>query len=82
VPFRPGASITLSSPLDGFGEVSLFGPGGECRGTIWSGPVDAGANTVSWSGVVAGSRSLPSGVYFLRARVGSATATCRTLLIR
>lgn len=62
--------------------LELFDVAGRRVRVLWDGPVIPGRTPFAWDGRDENFRPLGSGVYFVRARSNSATATGKVVLVR
>ena len=81
-PFNPQVNIELELPRARTVTLEAFDARGHRVATLLSGPVEAGPRTVSWQGVDAAGRALPSGVYRLRLTAGGEVVTLPVTLLR
>ena len=65
-PFNPAVTIAWELPRPGPLRISVHDLAGRHLATLHDGPAPAGPGTVSWRGLAANGRALPSGVYLCR----------------
>lgn len=82
-PFNPVTTIRLAVPSPGgTPEVSILDPSGRRVGSIDTGRLAPGIHTFEWSGRDDAGRPLASGVYFVRAALGSESTVHRLVILR
>jgi hypothetical protein len=75
------AAFSLAAARDD-AELSLYDAGGRRVKTLLGGPLAAGEHRVEWTGLDDAGRRAPSGIFFMRLRVGAHLAVRKVLLVR
>ncbi len=82
-PFNPRVDIRFNVPQRAPAEVAVFDVSGRLVKTLLSGrQLDAGPHVLTWLGDGDDGRSLPSGTYLARLRVGERVGTRKLSLVR
>jgi hypothetical protein len=81
-PFHPSTRVSLSTPSRGWVRADVYDAAGRFVVRLAAGSLPAGTHTLAWNGRDGGGREVPSGVYFLRVRASSETATLKLVLLR
>ena len=81
-PARGAVSFTLELPRAGDALVEVLDVGGRRVRTLHSGAAPAGPMALAWDGTGERGRAAPSGLYFIRALSGGASAQVRFALVR
>lgn len=82
-PFAGAATIELVVPGDRTAaHVTVHDVTGRHLATLWHGPAPAGTTRLTWDGQDADGRPAPTGVYLVRANVGSTTRSLRLVRLR
>lgn len=81
-PSRGSATIHLAIPAEGRLDLRVYDVAGREVRALWSGLVGAGDLERRWDGADAAGRTLPAGVYLLRATLGRERATTRLVLLQ
>jgi hypothetical protein len=81
-PAPGGCVLSFSLAAPATGSIEIFDSGGRRVRLLASGWFAAGANAPGWDGRDDAGRSLPSGFYFARLRLGQAVETRRFTLLR
>ncbi len=77
-----GARFELSTPHAASVQVDIHDARGALVRRLYSGSVAGGARVLTWDGRDGAGRNAASGVYFVRARVGSENLTGRVVVVR
>lgn len=82
-PFIPGSSLRLAVPVPGGRpDLRVFDPSGRCVKSFDTEILTPGFHTIAWSGRDSAHRPPPTGVYFMRALLGSESVSSRVVLLR
>ncbi|MBK7047105.1 MAG: T9SS type A sorting domain-containing protein [bacterium] len=82
-PFNPQVDLRFAVPQRAFAEVAVFDAAGRLVRTLLSSrQLDAGPHVLTWHGDGDDGRSLPSGTYLARVRVGDRIGTQKLSLVR
>jgi hypothetical protein len=81
-PFRRVTEIRLDLARGSKGDVSVYDVSGQRIDQIFSGQVSEGRHTLKWRGTDDSGRSLPNGVYYLKAAFGGDVITRKVTLLR
>ncbi len=81
-PFNPATTIRFTLPRAQRARVDVHDLAGRRLATLVDAELEAGEHAVTWRGLDARGRSLPSGVYVCRLRAGSTDLTRRMTLLR
>jgi hypothetical protein len=81
-PFRGGASFAIGLAEPGSATVTVHDVRGRRVATLHEGPLAAGRTEMTWDGLDATGRRVPSGVYFLRLDTPSLRTSRKLVLIR
>lgn len=81
-PFRTGTSLRISTKTRGTASAEVLDAAGRLVCTLSVDADGPGRHRVSWDGRDERGRAAPAGVYFLRVRVGSESATRSVRLVR
>jgi 3-phytase len=81
-PFRPHAALQYRLATAATVEVSIYDLRGTRVARLTDGRQPAGQHTLAWDGRDAAGRPLPSGVYFVRLRLGALQQTAKITLLR
>jgi len=81
-PFNPSTTVVLTIPFSGPALVTIHDLRGHVVRTLLDGVAAAGRSELSWNGRTEQGRSLSSGVYLVRAKLGERTVTRRLTLGR
>ena len=76
-PFNPVTNLKLDLPLEGFTSVKVYNLVGQNVATLVDGYMDAGYHTITWN-----ASNMPSGMYLIRAEVGSNVSTQKVMLLK
>jgi hypothetical protein len=76
-PFNPTTSMLLSLDQDGLVAVKVFNINGQLIDILTDGNMDAGMHTISWD-----AQEFASGVYFIKAYIGSEVITQKVSLMK
>ncbi|MBT7310546.1 T9SS type A sorting domain-containing protein, partial [bacterium] len=66
-PFNPRTQISFTMPSAGHASVQVLNLRGQLVSTLLDNSVDVGDYTLQWNGLDDNGRSVPSGVYLVRA---------------
>jgi hypothetical protein len=81
-PFDASTAFELSLPRAGHLSLSIHDAAGRRVRSLWQGPSEARSGSVTWDGRDGAGRSVPAGVYFVRAESEGRTATRRLVRVR
>ena len=82
-PFARTTTIRFQMPEGGgSARVQIFDAGGQMVRTLFDGPADAGANTLTWNGTDDHGRSVPAGIYFYQLDTENGTKTKRMIRLQ
>ena len=81
-PFNPETVIQFELASAGRVRLEVADVRGRCLRVLWDGDLTRGLHGVRWDGKTRTGAAAPSGVYLASVRSGSATATCRLVLLR
>ena len=81
-PFNSGTVIRFALPQRAEVELNVYNLAGQQVATLVQGVRPAGTYALNWDGRDAAGRALASGAYLYRLRAGTATQTCKLLILR
>jgi len=81
-PFRPPITISFETPVRGLGKLAIYDARGRLVRVLLDRAVPAGRTAVSWDGLDAAGREVPSGAYFLRLEADGRNQTEGMTLVR
>jgi hypothetical protein len=81
-PFRDGTVVSFALPAAGDVELAVYDPAGRLVRLLHSGATTRGVHERTWNGTDRRGRHVATGVYFIRLRTDSGTASRKVVLLK
>ena len=81
-PTRGNLTAEFALPSAAHTTLAIYDLSGRRAQTLLDRSLEAGIHRVTWDGRLADGSAAPAGIYFLKARAGSAAANAKVLMIR
>lgn len=81
-PFNPITEISFSLPQTGEIELTIYNIKGQKVKTLYSGTAEEGKHSMIWKGKDANDKSVSSGLYFYKLKIGNKVLTRKMLMIK